>query len=323
MSPERTNAASQMTLGDSLPTGVPRVSVVVPLYQKEQYIGRTVASVLRQTFGDFELVVLDNACTDASADIVRSFRDDRVRLVRNDATVPAPENFDRAVRLARAPLVKVLMADDLLAPTLLARQVALMDADPSLALVSCRHDLVDDDDRVVVRGRALSAPDLLGARDGTTVLRRIVRHRGNPIGAPGNMLFRRAAYDACGGFPADTYVLDVGLAARLVTQGGFYGMPESLSGFRLATGSLTSSHRRANTATQHAFLRRLRHEHRAVLRRRDVALGLAREPLTWLRSQLIAAASTDPASRRHRVASAALGRRPGQRGVANTTMLSR
>ncbi|MCD2187962.1 glycosyltransferase family 2 protein [Actinomycetospora soli] len=324
MSPERATRPVSTTPGDR--TRAPRVSVVVPLFQKERYIGRTVASVLGQTFDDFELVVLDNACTDASAEIVASFRDPRVRLEHNDATVPAPENFDRAVRLARAPLVKVLMADDLLAPTLLAEQVPLMEADPSLALVSCRHDLVDDDDRVIVTGRALGSPDLIGPRDGATVLRRIVRHRGNPIGAPGNMLFRRDAYDACGGFPADTYVLDVGLAARLVTQGRFYGMPESLSQFRLATGSLTSSHRRANTATQHAFLRTLRREHRGVVRRRDVAYGMVREPLTWLRSQLIAAASTDPASRRHRVASAALGRRPvppGQRGVANTTMLSR
>ncbi|MEJ2866529.1 glycosyltransferase family 2 protein [Actinomycetospora sp. OC33-EN08] len=301
------------------------MSVVVPLYQKERYIGRTIASVLDQTFADFEVVVLDNACTDGSAEVVAAFDDPRIRVERNEATVPAPQNFDRAVRLARAPLVKVLMADDLVAPTLLAEQVALMDADPALALVSCRHDLVDDDDRVIVRGRALGAADLLGRRDGATVLRRIVRHRGNPIGAPGNMLFRRAAYEACGGFPADTYVLDVGLAARLVTQGGFYGMPESLASFRLASGSMTSAHRRANTGTQHRFLRTLRREHAGVVRRRDIALGLAREPLTWLRSQLIAAASTDPTSWRHHLATTALGRRPqrGQRGVANTTTLSR
>ncbi|MDL5159580.1 glycosyltransferase family 2 protein [Actinomycetospora termitidis] len=310
------------------PVGVPttpRVSVVVPLYQKERYIGRTVASVLDQTFTDFELVVLDNACTDSSVDVVRGFDDPRVRLVHNDATIPAPENFDRAVRLARAPLVKVLMADDLVGPTLLAEQVALMETDPSLSLVSCRHDLVDDDDRVIVSGRALGAADLIGRRDGATVLRRIVRHRGNPIGAPGNMLFRRAAYEACGGFPADTYVLDVGLAARLVTQGDFYGMPASLASFRLASGSMTSAHRRANTGTQHRFLRTLRREHADVVRRRDIVAGMAREPLTWLRSQIIAAASTDPSSRRHRLATAALGRRPGgrQRGVANTTTLSR
>ncbi len=311
---------------------VPRVSVVVPLYQKERYIGRTVASVLAQTFTDFELVVLDNACTDGSAEVVRGFSDPRVRLVRNTETVPVTQNFQLAVGHARAPLIKVLNADDLLAPTVLAEQVALMDADPTLVLVSCRHDLVDDDDRVIARGRALRSNDLLGRRDATTVLRRIVRHRGSPIGVPGNMLFRRDAFDAVGGFPDNGYALDVGLAARLVTQGGFFGMPESLSRFRLATGSITSTSRRRNMALQHRFLRELRAQHADVVRRRDVAVGLAREPVTWLRQRIMMIASTDPSSLRHRVAAALLApRRPaadggpdqgGQRGVANTTTLS-
>jgi GT2 family glycosyltransferase len=333
MSPERATQAPVMTVREtSGATPVPRVSVVVPLYQKERYVGRTVASVLAQTFTDFELVVLDNACTDGSAEIVRGFADPRIRLEHNAETVPVTENFQRAVRYARAPLVKVLNADDLLGPTVLAEQVAVMDADPTLALVSCRHDLVDDDDRVIARGRALRSTDLLGRRDATTVLRRIVRHRGSPIGVPGNMLFRREAFDAVGGFPDNGYALDVGLAARLVTRGGFFGMPESLSAFRLASGSITSTARRRNMALQHRFLRELRTEHADVVRRRDVAVGLAREPVTWLRSRIMMIASTDPASLRHRVAAVLLAPRGsapggragrGQRGVAKTTMLSR
>jgi GT2 family glycosyltransferase len=330
MSPERAMSTPRVTLRDvSGGAPVPRVSVVVPLYQKERYVGRTVASVLAQTFTDFELVVLDNACTDGSAEIVRGFADPRVRLERNTETVPVTENFQRAVRHARAPLVKVLNADDLLAPTVLAEQVAVMDADPTLALVSCRHDLVDDDDRVIARGRALRSTDLLGRRDATTVLRRIVRHRGSPIGVPGNMLFRREAFEAVGGFPDNGYALDVGLAARLVTRGGFFGMPESLSAFRLASGSITSTARRRNIALQHRFLRELRAEHSDVVRRRDVALGLVREPVTWLRQRIMMIASTDPTSLRHRAAAALLTSRsappgaPAQRGVANTTTLSR
>lgn len=301
MSPDRDSHDSPVTARDERAPG-PRVSVVVPLYQKERYVGRTVASVLAQTFTDFELVVLDNACTDRSADVVRGFADPRLRLEHNAETVPVTENFQRAVGHARAPLVKVLNADDMLAPTVLAEQVAVMDADPTLALVSCRHDLVDDDDRVIARSRALRSADLLGRRDATTVLRRIVRHRGSPLGVPGDMLFRRTAFEAVGGFPDNGYALDVGLAARLVTQGGFFGMPESLSRFRLASGSISSSAQRRNVALQHRFLRELRHEHADVVRRRDVAVGLAREPVTWLRQRIMMAASTDPSSRRHRVA---------------------
>ncbi|WP_433800678.1 glycosyltransferase family 2 protein [Actinomycetospora sp. CA-084318] len=287
--------------------------MVIPLYQKERYIGRTLASVLAQTFDDYEVVVLDNACTDGSADVVRSFTDPRVRLERNPETIPAPQNFRRAVELARAPLVKVLSADDLIYPTALAEQVPVLDDDPGLPLVSCRHDLVDDDDHVMSRDRALRSPDLLGRQDATTVIRRIVRHRGSPLGVPGNMLFRRSAYDAAGGFPDNPYALDIGLAARLVEHGGFYGMPRTLSAFRLATGSVTSSAFRRNIALQHQFLRELRDRHHDVVRRRDVVAGLVREPFTTVRQRLMAAASTDPASRRHRWLRAAVDPRASVR----------
>jgi hypothetical protein len=85
-------------------------------------------------------------------------------------------------------------------------------------------------------------------------------------------------------------------------------------------------------ALQHRFLRELRTEHADVVRRRDVAVGLVREPVTWLRSRIMMIASTDPASLRHRVAAVLLAPRGsapggragrGQRGVAKTTMLSR
>ena len=142
--------------------------------------------------------------------------------------------------------------------------------------------------------------------DAATVLRRIVRHRGSPLGVPGNMLFRRSAFEAAGGFPEWAYALDVGLAARLVTQGAFYGMPRSLSQFRLAGGSSTSTARKANVAEQHAFLRSLRREHPDVVRPRDVALGLARQPLVWLRERLMMVAADDPTSVRHRVAARVL-----------------
>ena len=99
---------------------MPEVSICIPAHNAARYLPQAIESALGQQFGDFELVVLDNACTDASAEVVRGFADPRLRLERNPETVPVTENFQRAVAHARAPLVKVLNADDLLAPTVLA-----------------------------------------------------------------------------------------------------------------------------------------------------------------------------------------------------------
>ena len=330
MSPEQANGRGANDAASSQSSTAPRVSVCVPVYDKARYLRRTLESVLAQTFTDFELVVLDNASTDGSADVAAALDDPRIVRAANPETLPAPQNFDRVVALSRAPLVKVVSADDLIHPEALARQVAVLDAHPGVAVVSSRHDLVDEHDRVVARDRVLRSRDLVGRRDATTVIRRVVRHGGNPLGVPGNMLFRRAAFDACGGYPDDAFTLDVGLAVRLVEHGDWYGIPETLSGFRLAVGSATSSQRRRNLHRQRAFIRELRRAHPDRIRAVDVAAGTLRAPLTWARHHVLMSASSEPGSLVHRVSAAVLGRSFAPRGApraqaseANTTRLSR
>jgi glycosyltransferase involved in cell wall biosynthesis len=81
----------------------PRVSVCIPVYNGERFLAETIRSVLDQTYRDFELVVLDNASTDATGRIARSFGDPRVRVETNPSTIVQPENWRAAVRLCRAP----------------------------------------------------------------------------------------------------------------------------------------------------------------------------------------------------------------------------
>lgn len=285
----------------------PTVSVCVPLYQKAAFVGRTIESVLASTHGDLELVVIDNASTDGSDRVVAGFDDPRLRVITNEATVPMVENFALAVAHARAPLVKVVCADDLLEPTALARQVAVLEADPEVVVVSSRHHVIDDHDAVLSRDRTLRTPDLVGRHGRADVVRRIIRHGGNPTGNLANMTFRRSAFDAVGGFlEGDAYVLDVALVARLTTVGHFHGIPETLARFRLAAGGDSGEARHRFLRAQRAFTRGLRRDHADVVRWRDVAAGEARWPLTYLRHQALMRASSDSDSVVHRVASLAL-----------------
>ena len=125
------------------------------------------------TRGDFELVVLDNDSDDDTGAVARSFTDPRVRVESNPSTIAQPDNWRRAVELCRAPLVKLLCADDLLHPRCLELQVRPMEADPGLALVAARRDMIDERSRVLVPRRGLGG--LTGVRSGTDVARRVVR----------------------------------------------------------------------------------------------------------------------------------------------------
>jgi glycosyltransferase involved in cell wall biosynthesis len=158
------------------------------VYNGETYLGETIRSVLDQTYGDFELVVLDNGSTDNSGQIARSFGDRRMRIERNSSVMDLVPNWNRLISLCRSPLIKLVCADDLLHPRCLELQVAPMEADPGLALVASRRHMIDEHSRIIVPRRGLGG--LVGVHSGVEVARRVVRNGANPIGEPGNVLFR-------------------------------------------------------------------------------------------------------------------------------------
>ncbi len=105
----------------------PVASIVMPLYNAESYVGQAIESVLAQTFGDWELVVVDDASTDASREVASAYADDpRISLVCHEANQGAGATRDSAVVRARGRYIAYLDADDYWYPAKLQRQLAFM-----------------------------------------------------------------------------------------------------------------------------------------------------------------------------------------------------
>jgi glycosyltransferase involved in cell wall biosynthesis len=125
----------------------PTLTVGVPVFNGALYLETAVSSVLAQSFRDLELIISDNASTDATGEIGRALAaaDPRVSYRRNAENVGLSGNLNLLVPLARGRLFKWATADDVLRPGYLERCVAALDADPAVVLAYPRTDFVDGD----------------------------------------------------------------------------------------------------------------------------------------------------------------------------------
>jgi glycosyltransferase involved in cell wall biosynthesis len=121
----------------------PRVSVVIPLYQTERYITETLASVLAQTYDDFEVIVIDDGSRDRGPAIAAATGDPRVRIV-NQINRGLAGARNSGIREARGTYIALLDADDRWHTEKLARHIALLDARPDVGLSYSASRLIGD-----------------------------------------------------------------------------------------------------------------------------------------------------------------------------------
>jgi glycosyltransferase involved in cell wall biosynthesis len=118
---------------------IPLVSIVTPVYNGAEYLGECIESVLRQTYRNYEYIIVDNCSTDATNEIAQRYasQDQRIRVFRNDKLLPIIANHNRAFRLisAESAYCKVVSGDDWLFPECVDRMVKLGAANPSVGLI--------------------------------------------------------------------------------------------------------------------------------------------------------------------------------------------
>jgi glycosyltransferase involved in cell wall biosynthesis len=128
-------------------TALPKVSIGLPVYNGERHVDHAIASIVSQTFEDFELIVSDNASTDTTGDICRGWaeRDDRIRYFRNPSNIGAAPNYHQVFRLARADLFKWSAHDDMLEPGFLESCATALGGDDRAVLAYTAARQVDGD----------------------------------------------------------------------------------------------------------------------------------------------------------------------------------
>jgi glycosyltransferase involved in cell wall biosynthesis len=187
----------------------PTVSIGLPVYNGERFLRRSLDALLGQSFRDFELVISDNASTDATPQIISEYaaRDSRIRHMRADANAGVEANFRRVLNESTAPYFMWAGCDDWWAPTFVERVFAALERDPNA--VVAMSDVQREDEN----GKALDTVRFSGAMD------------------PSRMTPRRLALLLAGGRPFHLFVY--GLFRADVLRRTFTGFAPVVAADRL------------------------------------------------------------------------------------------
>lgn len=240
------------------------VSVCVPVFNGARYVAACVSSILAQTHDDLQVVLVDNGSTDGTRAALAPFLEDsRVTLLTSETTVPAADNWNRAMAEAKADFVKLVCADDVLAATCVERQVQAAQADPDVVLVAAQRRIINAAGTVMRPRHGLGR--LEGKVPGPHAVRECVRAGNNLFGEPAAVLMRRAALERVGPFDgAYAYLIDLEMWCRLLELGQLAALREPLADFRVHGESWSAGLAGQQAAQTRVLLRRLGRENAQV-----------------------------------------------------------
>lgn len=139
-----------------------RITVFMPVYNTEKFVGKAIDSILAQTYVDFELLILDDCSTDRSFEICQDYAkmDSRVRLIRNEQNLGMMGNWNRGIKLAKGEFWAKLDADDIWGADMLEECMHVMEEYPEVGMVCSRHMDIDENDRPI-EGSTSNPPEHL------------------------------------------------------------------------------------------------------------------------------------------------------------------
>jgi glycosyltransferase involved in cell wall biosynthesis len=123
----------------------PLVSVIVPAYNVGKYIGATLDSLSRQTFKDFEIIVVDDCSTDNTVDSVIAFPDKRIRLIKQQKNLGVAEARNKGIENSKGEFIALLDSDDIAVKNRLERQVDILKNNPDIGMVGSYVRVIRED----------------------------------------------------------------------------------------------------------------------------------------------------------------------------------
>lgn len=123
----------------------PLISVIMPVYNGEEYIKQAIDSILNQTINNFELIIINDGSTDCTEDIIMSYNDKRIRYIKNDANLKLIKTLNKGISIAKGDYISRMDADDIAVNNLFQKQIEVFKNDDTVDIVNiCTYELIQD-----------------------------------------------------------------------------------------------------------------------------------------------------------------------------------
>lgn len=143
----------------------PEISVVMPVYNAAPYLALAIESILKQSFSDFEFIIVEDGSSDASREIVAEFakKDSRIHLIINEKNIGETPSRNVGLGASSGKYIAVFDADDVSFPKRLQLQKEFLDTHPEIFLVGARPEIIDEEGNVVRQAKVMTDPAKLSA----------------------------------------------------------------------------------------------------------------------------------------------------------------
>lgn len=206
---------------------MPRISVILPVYNGAEYLDAAIQSVLMQLYTDFELIIIDDCSTDDTPSIAKNYLSNpKVKYFRNEKNLKLPASLNKGFSFASGEYLTWTSCDNLYLPQAFNRMVAALDADPTLGMVYADMQVIDEADKELYYVPAGPATDLIFR---------------NVVG--GCFLYRATILHLVGGYTVDLFLCeDYEYWVRIALINKIAPINEKLYLYRTHQKSLSVSH---------------------------------------------------------------------------------
>lgn len=233
----------------------PKVTIAIPLYNSEKHIAETIRSVLNQTYKNFKLIIIDDKSNDNSLQVISSFDDSRITIIKNDQRLGFVKNWNKSLKLIDSEYGKILPHDDILHSKCLEKQVSILNEYKKVSFVYCNRNIIGSNGKTILINSFLKKGGIINLKNS---LKKIFITGTNIIGEPAAVLFKTSATKKIGNFSSDNkYTIDIDYWVKLLTVGDGFFQNETFCSFRIWNQSTSINLKNKQAKSMKIFLKKL------------------------------------------------------------------